>query len=106
MPEYSVTRPASYSTVVVPANASVVLVSASPLRTALRLSVHGADVYISPSHSVVVGHGLRLVNGQHSEELCACHCGDYVSSVIYARADTNPATVYIIEGFEPYHPME
>jgi hypothetical protein len=80
--------------------AVVKLCGSSPARRALRLTTRGADVYIAPSAAVALGQGFRLVNGTASEELCACHVGDWVTRELYAIADGATATVHVIEGFE------
>jgi hypothetical protein len=82
------------------------LVSASPTRRALRISTRAHDIYIAPTHLVALGAGIRIVNGQHSEEFCACHVGDWVTKDLYAIADGGTATVHVIEGFEEWQPSE
>ena len=98
-------RPANFSTVIV-GTAVAKLLSPSPDRTAIRISVKGGDVYISPDPNVAVGHGLRIVDGQHSEEVCACHQGDWVGRDLWAIASAASTAVYIIEGFEPSKPVQ
>lgn len=92
-------KPATILTVSVGATPTKLL-SSSPERRALRISVQGADVYIAPTHTVAVGHGFRVVNGQHSEELCACHVGQWVTMEMWAITPAGTALVHIIEGFE------
>lgn len=93
-------RPSSFITVVVATTVTKIL-SSAPDRTAIRFSASGGDVYVSPDPNVAVGTGLRVTAGQHTEEVCACHQGDWVGRDLWAIASAANTQLYIIEGFTP-----
>lgn len=79
------------------------ILSQATTRSSVRFSVMSADVYIAPDAQVALGAGLRVVDGDHSEEVCSCHAGDWVERELWAIADGAPATLHIISGFNSWH---
>lgn len=84
-------------------NSAVQLVGPSDTRTALTITTSDQDLFLSPEASVSDGAGLRVVSGQAPIQICRCHVGDWLNRNIWAIAPGGNTTVYVIEGFEPWH---